>query len=192
MDRYWLITWTCYGNWLPGDPRGFVSRVRDRRSDDPNVSNRITHNQPGTDCDRDISALRQSALASLKGDPIRLDRTQARILFEQFHETATYRGWNLAAVAIMTNHIHLVVGFYGDPAPDRCMGDFKAYGSRRLNQRFGKPPSDTWWTDKGSQRKLPNVEAIRSAIAYVLRQRFALLVWVHPNWEKAGGPTAKD
>src|SRR5437763_1061534 len=33
MDRYWLLSSTFYGNWLPGDPRGFVSRVRDRRPD---------------------------------------------------------------------------------------------------------------------------------------------------------------
>jgi hypothetical protein len=25
MDRFWLLTWTMYGNWLLGDPRGFVS-----------------------------------------------------------------------------------------------------------------------------------------------------------------------
>ena len=29
MDRYWLLTWTTYGTWLPGDRRGFVSNVLD-------------------------------------------------------------------------------------------------------------------------------------------------------------------
>jgi hypothetical protein len=29
MDRQWLITWTCYGTWLPGTARGFVGNVRD-------------------------------------------------------------------------------------------------------------------------------------------------------------------
>src|SRR5947209_816005 len=27
MDRYWFLTWTTYGTWLPGDARGFVGRV---------------------------------------------------------------------------------------------------------------------------------------------------------------------
>jgi hypothetical protein len=27
--RYWLLTWTTYGTWLPGDERGFVSPVRE-------------------------------------------------------------------------------------------------------------------------------------------------------------------
>ena len=28
MDRYWLLTWTTFGTWLPGDQRGFVGRER--------------------------------------------------------------------------------------------------------------------------------------------------------------------
>jgi len=35
FDRHWLLTWTTYGTWLPGDARGFVSPiptgVRDRK-----------------------------------------------------------------------------------------------------------------------------------------------------------------
>ncbi|MFO0978719.1 MAG: transposase [Planctomycetaceae bacterium] len=27
IDRYWLLTWTMYGQWLPGDPRGSVTRL---------------------------------------------------------------------------------------------------------------------------------------------------------------------
>ncbi len=27
MDRYWFLTWTTYGPWLPGDRRGFVGPV---------------------------------------------------------------------------------------------------------------------------------------------------------------------
>ena len=26
MDRYWLLSNTCYGTWLPGKERGFVGR----------------------------------------------------------------------------------------------------------------------------------------------------------------------
>lgn len=26
--RCWLLTWTTYGTWLPGEDRGFVSPVR--------------------------------------------------------------------------------------------------------------------------------------------------------------------
>jgi hypothetical protein len=42
MDRYWFLTSTTYGNWLPGDPRGFVSGVIDERE------GKVIHNQPMT------------------------------------------------------------------------------------------------------------------------------------------------
>ena len=51
MERYWLLTWTCYGHWLPGDARGFVGNIRD---DD---GSQITHNIPGTPYDADIPRL---------------------------------------------------------------------------------------------------------------------------------------
>ena len=33
---FWLLSSTFYGQWLPGDPRGSVTNVRDRRDDDAN------------------------------------------------------------------------------------------------------------------------------------------------------------
>jgi hypothetical protein len=35
VDRYWLLTNTSYGNWLPGDRRGFVGRVWEHRPSEP-------------------------------------------------------------------------------------------------------------------------------------------------------------
>ena len=51
MDRYWLLTWTCYGTWLSGDARGFVANVR---GEDGNA---VIHNVPGTQCDADMPLL---------------------------------------------------------------------------------------------------------------------------------------
>ena len=47
--------------------------------------------------------------------------------------------WELLGVAVMAQHIHLVVGVGGDPDPEKIIGDFKSYGSRALNRRWGKP-----------------------------------------------------
>ena len=68
----------------------------------------------------------------MKTAPIHLTRPHADILLAQFQETAAFREWLLLAVAIMTNHFHLVVGAEGDPDPERILGDFKSYDSRRL------------------------------------------------------------
>src|SRR5205823_8464374 len=114
----------------------------------------------------------------MKGPPIYLDLEKAEAILAQFEETATYRRWALRAVAIMANHFHLVVQAADDPEPRKVLADFKAYGTRALNRRYGRPPSETWWTEKGSKRKLKDEEAIVAAVHYVMhRQPNPLVLW---------------
>ena len=178
MERHWLLTSTFYGNWLPGDARGFISRVRDDRPDDPPAHTRKEHDVPATPYDADLPGLHHSAQQALRGAPIQIDSEQAQVLLKQFQETAAYRGWQLLAVAVMSNHVHWVVGVNGDPDPTKVLGDFKAYGSRVLSARWGKPASDTWWTYGGSKRKLADEQAVRAAISYVHAQFQPLIVWL--------------
>ena len=181
MSRHWLLTTTFYGNWLPGDHRGFVSRVRDQREDDPDTVVRLVHAIPGTPYDQDISGLRRSAIENLKCPPIRITLQHAELLANQFQETASFRKWVIHALAIMVDHIHIVVEVPDDPDPEKILGDFKAWGSRPLNREYGKPPSGTWWTYGGSKRKLPDAEALRRASFYVLfKQPHPLVVWPPP------------
>ncbi|MBX9626554.1 MAG: transposase [Gemmataceae bacterium] len=172
MDRFWLLTWATYGTWLPGDARGFVSNVRDGPGPE------VRHNLPGTPYDADAPGLRRSARNNLKGEPIWLTRDHADLLVPQFRETAGYRGWALFAAAVMANHVHLVVGVPGDPDPSDLLGDFKAYGSRPLNRRWGKPPPGTWWAEGGSKRKLPDEVAVFGGIRYVRDQEHPLAAWL--------------
>src|SRR5262245_7241574 len=141
MDRYWLLTSTTFGNWLPGDARGFVSPVRN------SSGLQQIHNIPGTEYDRDIVRLRAYAQDNLKGPPILLKVAKAEALHFQFHESAAHRGWRLSAVGIMAAHVHIVVGVSGDPDPEKILGTFKGYGSRILNINWGRPSSETWWTE---------------------------------------------
>jgi REP element-mobilizing transposase RayT len=182
MDRYWLLTSTFYGNWLPGDPRGFVSRVRDSRPDDPCTPVRKEHDAPGTPYDADLPGLYHSAQQSLRGAPVQIDAEQAQVLLQQFQETAAYRGWQLLAVAVLSNHVHWVVGVHGDPEPTKILGDLKAYGSRMLNVHCGKPASNRWWTYGGSKRKLLDAKAVQAAISYVRSQHQPLAVWIAPEF----------
>jgi REP element-mobilizing transposase RayT len=182
MDRYWLLTWTTYGTWLPGDDRGFVSNVD--RGD--GKGHRL--NQPGTEPASAMRGLTRMARQSMKGPSVYLEMDHAHVLLQQFQETAKYRGWQLQAVAIMRNHVHVVVGVPGDPEPENLLRDFKSYGSRALNQRWGKPSSGTWWTESGSRRKLPNEVAIAGAVAYVRDQEFPLSFWIDPRREAELSP----
>src|SRR5690242_721071 len=95
VDRYWLLTWSTYGNRVPGDRREFVSSIREGLND------HVIHNVPGTPFDADMPALSRYSKRIMKGDPIRLNEAQAFKLLEQFEETTDHRAWTLFAVAIM-------------------------------------------------------------------------------------------
>ena len=92
MDRYWLLTWTTYGTWLPGDDRGFVSNVRDGEGPE------VRHNSPGTEPDAKQRGLWLSAKSNMKGPAVYLSAEQAAAVLEQLQETSRYRGWELLAV----------------------------------------------------------------------------------------------
>lgn len=176
--RAWLLTNTTYGTWLPGDPRGSVTSVRDSRPDEKPGDVRLEHDLPGEPWEDPLPGLQRSAREALKGPSIYLDLEKAETLLAQFQETAACRGWTLRAVAIMANHFHFVVQVPDDPSPQKILADFKAYGSRCLNRKHGQPPSETWWTTNGSKRKLKDDEALAAAIHYVLyKQPHPLVVW---------------
>src|SRR5690606_23931313 len=120
-----------YGSWLPGDERGYVGFG-------PDESGRIVnHNRPHTPPAPPNPALKRAARRRLKSPPVRLNRDQAAALREQFLETTTHRGWVLLAAAIMTTHLHLLVGASGDPEPNKIRDDLKSYGTRCLNRLCG-------------------------------------------------------
>ncbi len=173
-DRYWLLTWTMYGNRLAGDARGFVSNVR------VGPGPEVRHNIPGTPFDRNIPRLEKHVREHMKGPPVRIELAQAEALLDQFQETSEIRNWFLMAVSIMAQHIHLVVGVPGDPDPDDVLNDFKRYGSQCLNKSWETPKSGRWWTRGGSKRKLADDTAILASVSYTIDQEFPLVIWTAP------------
>jgi hypothetical protein len=137
FDRFWLLTTTTYGSWLPGDERGFVSNVR--VGDGPEVR----HNRVGEDYDYDFRGLIEHSKQRCQNAVIEFTSHHAEILLKQFQETAKHRQWWLLCAAVMATHVHVVIGVPGDPSPDDLLRDFKSYGSRELNKQFGRPISGT-------------------------------------------------
>jgi REP element-mobilizing transposase RayT len=171
----WLITSTFYGQWLPGDERGSIANVRDRRAGEAASDVRREHDRVGEAYERAMPGLKKAARGQLKGPPVWLTLEQAEELLDQFLETADYRGWVVHAVSIMANHVHVVVEAPREVGKSQLLRDLKGYGSRRLNQVFGERASGTWWTDGGSGRV---VRDLASPVFYVCyRQAGALVVW---------------
>ena len=122
MTTNWLLTSTFYGNWLPGEPRGFVGRVWEKREEDADTQPRHIHDIPGTPYDQDIAGLKEASEELMRGPPVLIDQEQAQALLAQFQETAEHRKWRLLAVAIMANHIHIVVQEDLGTAPKKILG----------------------------------------------------------------------
>lgn len=178
MDHYWLITWTCYGHWLPGDVRGFVGNVRD---DD---GGQVIHNIPGTPYDQDLPRLESWVRSQMKGAPITLELAEAQAMIEQFQETAQIRKWNLEAASVMDNHTHLVVGGRNSD-PSSILGTFKSWATRAVKKTRELPPNGTFWTAKGSKRRLTDKKALHDAVIYVVKkQPNPLVIWYDPRWKE--------
>ncbi len=168
--RYWLLTWTVYGTWLPGDPRGSVASVR--RGPGPRRE-RDRHGEP---CEPPMPGLQVTSARNQTSPTAELHADFARALLDQFRQTACARAWRLEAAAIMRDHVHVIVGIPDDCRPEDVLRDLKAYGSRRLNGLTGT--ARRWWTRRGSRRLLRDAGAVEDAVNYVLRQKSPLLVWV--------------
>jgi hypothetical protein len=174
-DRHWLLTWTTYGNRLPGDADGFVGNVRE---DD---GTQVIHNIPGTPVDANLPGLEHYAREQMKGPPVSLDVRQAEAMIAQYHETVRVRGWKLEAASVMYNHTHLAVGVTDDPDPDAVLELFKSWATRALKRIGPVPPNGGWWAVNGSKRRL---KILPAAVVYVVRkQPNPLAVWYAPEWQ---------
>ena len=171
----WLITSTFYGQWLPGDERGSVTNVRDPRPGASKKSVRVEHAAIGEDYEVAMPGLQWAAREQLKGSPVALELPQAEQLLEQFLETAAYRKWELHAVSIMFNHVHLVVEAPSKVGKSDLLRDLKSYGARRLNRKFGSRESGTWWSDGGSCRPIRYLAGAKFYVSH--RQPNPLVIW---------------
>ena len=179
MDRYWFITWTCYGDRLPGDQDGFVGNVRVD-------GEQVSHNVPGTPFDANMPRLESWVQGQMKGPPVTLGKPEALAMIAQYQETARIKKWSLQAASVMYNHTHIVVGMPGDPDPQLILETLKSWATRSVKKLRSIPPNGTFWTANGSKRKLPDADAVRRGVIYVVKkQPDPLAVWFAPKWQEA-------
>jgi REP element-mobilizing transposase RayT len=84
---------------------------------------------------------------------------------ESVRESCEVNGWDRHALAMLSNHVHVVLT--SPEAPERVMRHLKAYASRALNAADG---SRRWWTRHGSTRWLNSDAALSGALEYVENQ----------------------
>jgi REP element-mobilizing transposase RayT len=175
----YLLTWSSYGTWLPGDERGWIEFGHGWKLPD--------------------AVQKLEAEARMTEDACRFDGEQRELVERQIAETCSFRGWVLHVVNCRSNHAHVVVS--ANQAPKIVRNQLKAWCTRRLKElelkrrlpehaprsRFGlvsDAPSPTrsvseeptreqgsirenWWAERGSQRFINDSQSLEAAILYV-------------------------
>ena len=146
----YLITFRTYGTWLHGDERGSVD---------------ARHNAPGEALFEKHGGRERFEKSQLRGERVSFDATQRECVEAVIREVAAHRCWEIHALAVQTNHVHVVVG--ADCAPEKVMNDFKAHATRRLRDRVLVPLSVPIWSNHGSTKYLNTPASLIAACQYV-------------------------
>jgi REP element-mobilizing transposase RayT len=157
-----LITWTCYGTWLPGDRRGSVSN-----SLLPEGGYRRKENTPGTPVMPEDVYTQQRARALQKGETTWLSPSTAASTVQALVNAASRRQWRILHAAVMANHVHVVITDCPDDGPG-VRRILKGNTQAALNDAMGN--NRRWWTAGGSDRYLHGDGAIEAAVRYVAQQ----------------------
>ena len=83
----YMLTWTTYGTWLPGDDRGYVSRGKILGKNE---------------------ALRRANIARLKSRFVRLSRQEQEVVRRAILSRAESPRQKIYAIVLRSNHVHIV------------------------------------------------------------------------------------
>ncbi len=133
----YFLTWTTHGSWLHGDERGSVDR---------------DHAIPGTPCLATDGAHQRQETARLRARAMELDARGRVVVTRTIADHCALRGWDLLAVNVRSNHVHVVVACPPEVPPERAMSEFKAWSTRRLRAARLVAPDKPVWTHHGSTR----------------------------------------
>ena len=141
----YLITWTTYGTWLPGDERGW-HRKDERGLQTPD------------------SLAHESSACKIKEPEFRLTKADRSIAESTVAKHCDIRGWKLHTVNARSNHVHVVVTAPGY-APETVRDQLKAWCTRNLKPSY--PDRTKFWTEGASCRYLNTEDELEAAIIYV-------------------------
>lgn len=148
----YLITFRCYGTWLPGDERGTIDRL---------------HNQYKKPYKQPNDLLLKHSQKRLKNKPFNLNSESCEIIESAIREVCDYRKRLLHAINLRTNHVHLVVSV-GETNPSKALNSFKSYATRRLREKNIWSFEHSPWASRGSRKHLWNEKHLEIAVDYVI------------------------
>jgi REP element-mobilizing transposase RayT len=141
----YLITWTSYGTWLPGDQRGW----RRKQQPDIQLPNALS---------------RESAECKMTEPEFRLTKADRSIVEATITKHCNIRSWTLHTVNARSNHVHVVLTAPGY-TPEVVRDQLKAWCTRNLKPNL--PSRTKFWTEGASRQYLNTEDELEAAIIYV-------------------------
>jgi REP element-mobilizing transposase RayT len=140
----YMVTWTTYGTWLQGDERRYV---KDGETLLP---------------DNDLA---ESNRQALEKEPVRFDKKHRQIVEDAIRQKAEQFGQQIHAIAVCSNHVHLLVSYIARPI-EFVVQHYKAAGLMALRESGiqGKV-----WTKGFDKRYCFDQATLQKKIEYVNR-----------------------
>jgi REP element-mobilizing transposase RayT len=167
-----FLTWSTYGTWLPGDPRGYVSNTLK-----PGGSYEPRHNVPGTPYTADDPFTFAQAEMLRKFPSVHLSPVTARWAAEGLILAAKENKWHITRGAIMAAHVHLLLP----------LADHKSWWVRKiLKGRASRYMSDQqrktwrWWAAGGRDDHVSKERSLENVARYIEGQP-GILAYIEDN-----------
>jgi hypothetical protein len=164
MAKWWLISWTTYATWLPGDKRGYRT-WRGRQHIPPPKR----YAKPGEAPYQPIEHVAVRELAeSIIDEPVFLSREQTQIALDAMAAEIAEIDIVPAIMSVGDWHVHWLC-YFGPLEIRRIVERVKAAATRELNRRgfHGKRP----WTKGCNMRSKSSRRDCRNAYKYVRDHR---------------------
>jgi len=148
----YFITFSTYGNWLHGDKRGSINRYRNIYG-----TKYLPHD------DKWVQANKHK----LRQEPVKLNARQRTVIEQAIVACCLFRKWNLIAINVRTNHVHVVVDI-GEQSSSRALNALKANATREMREKGVWTSDLSPWSERGSKRPLWNEKSVTLTVNYVL------------------------
>ena len=152
----YFLTWTCRGARLHGDAKGSVDRA---------------HNGFGSPLVQ-ADAWREAGELARMGDvsKVVLAPEHQSVVHAAVSGVCEHRSWKLLALAVRSNHVHLVVNAPRH-SPESVMQLCKSWATRRLREAGVFDSQAPVWTRHGSTRYIWDESGLSEALDYVVNQQ---------------------
>jgi REP element-mobilizing transposase RayT len=156
MALAYFITFTTYGTWLHGADKGMGSVDR-------------AHNEFGAPFVRPDDGRAARSRGEMAQPAYVMGAAERAVVRDAIVAVCGERGWQVMAVHVRSNHVHVVVAAERDAG--RVMADLKARASRALTRAGFGDADRRRWTRHGSTLHLFDAATVADKVDYTLHRQ---------------------